>query len=178
MEITGESDYHSSDLGRREMRWVAVLFILVCIMVPIGFYIQAHGNFRGRARLEPWAQQLYKEGATVKFRHPLPVCDTELLCAESRRMSLRLREAEKKGKSKDIQVAHDWYKMLEDNIKFCDQVLVLQPNQNYTKVRITAGDHAGFEGFIFTVALEEEAQTPEGQAAPARPKSKEPAISY
>ena len=159
------------------MRWVAVLFILVCIMVPVGFYIQAHGNFRGRSRLEPWAQQRYKAGATVKLQHPLPVCETELLCGESRRMSLRLREAEKKGKPKDIQVAHDWYNMLADKIKFGETVEVVKPNQNYTKVKITAGENAGFEGYIFTVALEEEAPPTDGKPA-AAPQVKEPAISY
>lgn len=140
------------------MRWVAVLFVAVCIMVPIGFYIQAHGNFRGRAKLEPLAEMRYKSGVTVELQQPLAVCETQLLCAESRRMSLRLKKAEQNGKSKDVQVAHDWYQMLKDQIKFADSVLVLTPNQNFTKVRIVAGENTGFEGYVFTVALEEEAK--------------------
>jgi hypothetical protein len=155
------------------MRWVAVLFFAVCIMVPIGFYIQAHGNFRGRAKLEPLAEMRYKSGVTVDLQHPLPVCETQLLCAEARRMSLRLKKAEQNGKSKDVQVAHDWYHMLKDQIKFADSVLVLAPNQNFTKVRIVAGENAGFEGYVFTVALEEEAKRNDPNDPP--PKHRVPA---
>jgi len=140
------------------MRWVVVLFIAVCIMVPIGFYIQAHGNFRGRAKLEPLAEMRYQFGAKIELQHPLSVCETQLLCAESRRMSLRLQQAELKGKAKDIQVAHDWYDMLKDQIKFAESVQVLIPGQNYTKVRILSGANAGYEGYVYTVALEQEAK--------------------
>jgi hypothetical protein len=133
------------------------MFVGVCVMVPVGFYFQAHGNFRGRSRLESWAKLQFQEGASVTPARPVAVCDSRALCAEARRMTRRLREAEAKGKEKDIQVGRDWFHQQREGLRWADEILVLHADPRYTQVRITKGESVGFEGFVYTVGLEEEA---------------------
>lgn len=147
------------------MRWIAWLFLAMCVMVPIGFYIQAHGNFRGRSRLESWPKLRFQAGATVTPVRPVAVCDSRALCAEARRMTRRLREAEQKGKEKDIQVANDWFKQLHPQIVWGEELEVLVADPRYTEVRILKGEGVGQRGFVYTVGLEEDAPP----AAPSPP---------
>lgn len=153
------------------MRWLAVAFLAICIMVPIGFYIQATGNFRGRAKLEPWAKMRFPTGSKVTLTEPIPVCDSRPLCAEARRMSRRLSEARLKNKTKDIEVGEQFFRQLSDQIKFGDNMEILSADPRYSQVRILSGPNAGAEGFAYTVGLEE--------AAPgAPPREERPTLSY
>ena len=129
----------------------------MCVIVPIGFYIQANGNFRGRSRLESWPELRFQDGSTVKLIRPVAVCDSRALCAEARRMTRRLREAEHKGKEKDIQVARDWFKQLHPKIVWGEELEILHADPRYTEVRVLKGEVIGQQGFVYTVGLEEEA---------------------
>lgn len=151
----------------KALRWIALLFLAVCVMVPIGFYLQAHGSFRGRNRLESWPKLRFQEGSTVKPIRPVAVCDSRALCAEARRMTRRLREAEHKGKEKDIQVATDWFKQLHPQIVWGEELEVLHADPRYTEVRILKGEGVGQQGFVYTVGLEEDA--PPAPAGPSTP---------
>jgi hypothetical protein len=147
------------------VRWIGVMFLAMCVIVPVGFYYQAHGNFRGRSKLEPWAKLRYQEGASVAPTRPVAVCESRALCAEARRMTRRLREAEARGKEKDIQVGRDWFRQLQKQLCWADELVVLHADPRYTQVRVTRGQEVGFEGFVYTVGLEEDAPA----ATPADP---------
>ncbi|MBY0588754.1 hypothetical protein K2X85_16395 [bacterium] len=139
------------------MRWIGLMFVAMCVIVPVGFYYQAHGNFRGRSKLEAWPELRYQEGANVVPDRPVAVCSSRALCAETRRMTRRLREAETRGKAKDIQVAREWFRQLHADLVWADEILVLHADPRYTEVRVTRGQEVGFQGFVYTVGLEEDA---------------------
>jgi hypothetical protein len=147
------------------MRWVLLLFLGVCVMVPIGFWFQANGNFRGRAKLEPYPKLKFERGAAVKVSSPIAVCRTKELCVEARRMHRRVREAKPRNVKEPI-LAKEWFDRLAEDIVFADEVHVVSTaNLYFTEVTVTGGPRAGFQGFVYTVWLEEVGLEP-GESTP------------
>lgn len=137
------------------MRVIGVLFLLMFVVVGVGFYFQATHDWRSHSRLEPAATMRFHAGEDVKLKAPLAVCETGPIAIEARRMTLRMTA--NKPKPGDIRIGNAWFAEMKPHVKMADEVVVVVAEPNLSKVRIASGPDKGYEGFVFTVGLEEAA---------------------
>lgn len=155
------------------MKIIAVLFCLMFVVVGAGFYFQAthfdnrHENNQ-RAYERP-AKGVFHDGDAVHLNQPVHVCKTAQDCREARDMARRMTLGE--PSPGDIRVGNEWFEFRKEAIRPANDVVVLEPAPNYSRVRITSGPDAGFEGYVFTLELEDAAANSAMDSEP--PQSKE-----
>lgn len=137
------------------MRVIAALFFLMFFVVGVGFYFQATHDYRQRGQYEPPAKGMFREGDAVHLGVPVHVCQTAEDCREARDMHRRMTLDE--PTAGDIRIGKEWFEFRKDAIRAATDMVILESGPHYTRVRIASGPNADFEGYVFTLALEEAA---------------------
>lgn len=138
------------------MRIIAALFALMFIVVGVGFYFQATHDWRKHSRLEAAPKMQFQTGDRVRLREPVPVCRTPAIAIEARRMTLRMTR--NKPKPGDVRMGREWFEEMKESVRMAEDLEILAADVNQSRVRIASGPDAGFEGYVFTVGLEEASQ--------------------
>ena len=148
-------------------RWLIGGLIAVTVMVAVGFYLQNFArNPKLLDRMDPTPAYRFKSGDIVELNEPIPVARETPLAVEARTMVRRKRWGEKDNKQRDIANADRWFELVAKDLKWATNVEILEVSGHLSRVHIRSDPDRGFEGYTYTLAIEEAARDSTDKADP------------